>query len=212
MQPSGGAGDVRVLERDLRNIFGTRLQSIATYGGGAHALVVVESLTVSDLRACADRVAAWHDAHLATPLILAAHEFELSLDAFPLEFGAILASHTVVAGKPPFGGLTVDPADVRRAIEVQARSQLIHLREGFVETRGNANAVSLLILDSAPAFKALVESVGRLDATFDPGPIAKQIASLVGAHDLASTDAERLFPDYLHTVERLVQHVDRWTA
>ena len=212
MADSAGASDVRVLERDLRNIFGARLQSIATYGSGAHALVIVESLTVADLRACADRAAAWHAAHLATPLLLAAHEFESSLDAFPLEFGAILATHTVVAGKAPFDQLKVDPTDLRRAVEVQARSQLIHLREGYVETRGDANAVSLLILDSAPAFRALVDSVRRLDATFDPGPVAKRIASLVGAHDLASAEADRLFPDYLQTVERLVRHVDQWTA
>jgi len=212
MDHSAGIGDVRVLERDLRTIFGARLQSLATYGGGAHALVIVDTLTAADLQACAGRAAAWHDARFATPLLLAAHEFESSLDAFPLEFGAILASHRVVTGKPPFDGLQVDPADLRRAIEVQARSQLIHLREGYVETRGNANAVSLLILDSAPAFKALVESIRRLDATFDAGEVARRVASLAGAHDLASADAEQLFPGYLQAVERLVQHVDQWTA
>jgi hypothetical protein len=212
MEHSNGPADVRVLERDLRNIFGARLRSISTYAAGAHTLVIVETLTAADLRACAERTSAWHDAHLATPLLLAAHEFESSLDAFPLEFGAILAHHTVVAGKPPFDGLQVDPADLRRGVEVQARSQLIHLREGYVETRGDANGVSLLIVDSAPAFKALLESVRRLDPAFDAGAVAKEIAALAGAHDLASSEAERLFPRYLEAVERLVMHVDRWTG
>ena len=66
-----------------------------------------------------------------TPLLLAANELERSLDAFPREFGAILADHLVVAGSNPFDGLRVDPADVRRACEVQTRSHLLHLREGF---------------------------------------------------------------------------------
>ncbi len=212
MDHSDAAGDVRVLERDLRGIFGGRLQSLSTYAGGAHALVIVDSLTADDLRACAARAGAWHDAHLATPLLLAAHEFESALDAFPLEFGAILAEHTVVAGKPPFDGLTVDRADVRRAIEVQARSQLIHLREGYVETRGRADALSLLIVDSASAFKALVDSVRRLDPSFDPGAVGRQIAALAGTADLPSADANRLFPGYLDAVERLVRHVDQWRA
>ena len=56
-----------------------------------------------------------------------------SLDAFPLEFGAILADHAVVSGASPFDGLTVDAADLRRACEVQARSHLLHLREGYIE-------------------------------------------------------------------------------
>src|SRR5207253_6685789 len=140
---------VSTLERDLREIFGARLQSLVAYGlrsststhdhadGAAHAsapvartMAVVETLTAEDLEACADRAARWHDAGLATPLLLAADEFGRSLDVFPLEFGAILADHVVVAGKNPFDGLTVDPADVRRATEVQARSHLLHLREG----------------------------------------------------------------------------------
>jgi hypothetical protein len=203
--------DARVLERDLRRIFGTRLQSLSTYGDGTHALVVVDTLTVDDLHACAERTAAWHAAQLATPLLLAAHEFESALDAFPLEFGAIIAHHTVVFGKAPFDGLAVDPADLRRAIEVQARSQLIHLREGFLETRGDANALALLIADSAPAFGALVESVRRLNPSFDPVASAKEILALAGAHDVAASEAERIFPAYVEAVERLVKYVDTWT-
>jgi hypothetical protein len=204
--------DAALLERDLKSIFGARLQSLSTYAGGRHALVIVDTLTPDDLRACAKRVGAWHDAHLATPLLLAAHEFESALDAFPLEFGAILADHVVVAGKAPFDGLTVDPADVRRAIEVQARSHLLHLREGFVETRGRPDALSLLITDSAAAFRALLKSMARLDSTFDPGTVATEVAALAGAHDIPSRDAERLFPGYLEAAERLVKHIDTWTV
>src|SRR5262245_37374505 len=129
------------LEHDLRGIFGDRLQSLVVYGpaarararGGhsaaAHAhddaatptLVVVTALTADDLRACSGRVQAWHDAGLSTPLMLAAHEFGRALDAFPFEFGAILANHVVVAGNNPFEGLAVDPQDLRRASEIQAR-------------------------------------------------------------------------------------------
>lgn len=199
-----------MLERDLRGIFGSRFESLSRYAGGAHTLVIVATLTRDDLRACAARASAWHDANLATPLFLAAHEFESALDAFPLEFGAILANHTVVAGKPPFDGLTVDPADLRRAIETQARGHLVHLREGFVETRGRSDALSLLIVDAAPAFTALLESVARLDPRFDAGRIGEEIASLAGAHDLSSAEAERLFPPYLEVVERLVQYIDAW--
>src|ERR1700710_1354476 len=115
---------VQSLERELRVVFGSRLQSLVVYGqravpdhdahaGHGHAapatrtLAVVDSMTPADLRACANRVEAWQAAALATPLLFAAHEFEQSLDAFPLEFGAILADHTVVAGSNPFASLAV---------------------------------------------------------------------------------------------------------
>ena len=172
------------LERDLRDIFGGRLQSLVAYGtrvrqasaghaaGGhahvperppTHTMAIVDTLTADDLRACAERVSKWHGAGVATPFLLAAHEFARSLDAFPLEFGAIIADHSVVAGKNPFAGLRIDPTDLRRACEVQARSHLLHLREGYLETRGRVDALSVLIVQSAPALAALVTSLARLD-------------------------------------------------
>ena len=121
-----------------------------------HTLAIVDTLSAGDLRACAGRMAAWHEAGLAAPLLVAAHEFARSLDAFPFEFGAILADHAVVSGASPFDGLSVDPADLRRACEVQARSHLLHLREGYLETRGRADALAVLIVRSAPACAALI--------------------------------------------------------
>jgi len=236
---------VRALERDLRGIFGSRLQSLVIYGQGsahdahghgahghgaapARTLAVVESMTLDDLRASARQIERWHDAGLATPLVIAAREFERSLDAFPLEFGAILADHLVVAGDNPFASLTVDPADVRRACEVHARSHLLHLREGFLETRGRGDALSVLILQSAPAFAALVASLARLDgrATDDALAAARHVERIVGlpdgpigevvrlarAHDMSSADAERLFAPYFDAVETLVRYVDGWSS
>ncbi len=241
------------LEGELRDIFGSRLRSLVSYGertraarhasadshGGRRGdrssdarqlrvLAIVDSLTRDDLRACAGRVAGWHDAGVATPLLLAADEFDRSLDAFPLEFGAILADHTLVAGANPFERLTVDAADVRRAVEVQARSHLLHLREGYIETRGRADALAELIVRSAPAFAALVASVSRLEGheTSDPVAAAQhaeallgmdsnimtKLAGLVGARQIASADADRLFPSYLDAAQRLVLFVDNWSA
>jgi hypothetical protein len=242
---------VDTLEKELRGIFGARLQSLVAYGertratthaahepqehGHAHGdsaaavqtLVTVETLTAEDLRACAGRVAAWQEAGLATPLLLAAHEFARSLDAFPLEFGAIIADHTVVVGRSPFDGLTVDAADLRRAVEVQARSHLLHLREGFLETRGRPEAVALLIEQSAPAFAALLSSLARLDGqpSHDaaaaarhverrlsvPGGVVSEVAALAGPKEISSQDAVRVFPSYLDAVEKLVSYIDQWS-
>ena len=236
---------VQMLDRELRDIFGSRLRSLVVYGPRAgaagvhaedghgaarpsHTLAIVETLTADDLRACADRVDAWHDQGLATPLLFAAHEFEQSLDAFPLEFGAILADHIVVSGANPFASLTVDPADVRRACETQARSHLLHLREGFLETRGRADALAVLIVHSAGAFAALVASIARLEghAAGDaasaarhverrigmPNGAVSEVTRLAAAHDMTSADAERLFAPYLDAASRIVQYVDSWNS
>lgn len=241
---------VRGVERDLKGVFGSRLRSLVIYGqhraGGGHdtdtaqghkapparTLAVVDSLTLDDLRAAARRLEAWHSAGLATPLLVAAAELARSLDVFPLELSAILADHVVVSGENVLASLAVDPADVRRACEVQARSHQLHLREGFLETRGRGDALSVLILQSAPAFAALVTSLARLDGHpgGDPaaaarhiermlnivgdgaaaGGVASDVVKLTHAHDLSSSEAERLFPPYLAIVEKLVSYVDGW--
>ena len=241
-------GAVHILARELGDIFGARLQSLAAYGlhapgtahdaskpaAGAghgapartHTLAIVDVVTKADLEACANRVDAWHDSGLATPLLLGAREFESSLDAFPLEFGAILADYAVVAGRNPFEGLSVDPADLRRACEVQARSHLLHLREGFLETRGRADALAVLIVRSAAPFAALLTSMARLEGidTHDTAAVGRHaerrldttggsvtdVVTLAGVTEISSEEARKIFPRYLDVVERLVAYVDGW--
>jgi hypothetical protein len=246
---------VTALERDLRGIFGQRLQSMVVYGlraqqaqrdaqeahagdgshgvhGGdhrvlTHTLAVVDTLSTDDLRACTAHVERWQDRGLDTPLLVAAHEFGRSLDVFPFEFGGILADHLLVSGRDPFDDLRVEPADQRRACEVQARGHLLHLREGYLETRGRADALAVLIVQSAPAFAALLTSVAHLDAIevrdgaaaarhverrleLPPGA-ATAIVALVGIDEIPSAEADRLFAPYLDTVGRLVTYIDCWT-
>jgi hypothetical protein len=238
---------VQMLERDLREVFGSRLQSLVRYGGIArssgahdeahgghhhepartHALVIVDTLTPDDLRSCAARIASWHDAGLATPLVLSADEFSRSLDVFPFEFSSILASHDLVYGRNPFDGLRVEAADLRWACEVQARGHLLHLRQGYVETRGRADALAVLIVRSAPAWASLLQNLARLDGvtssevteavrhaerTLNLTSGIGEIVSLVGVKEITSEHAVALFPAYLQSVERLTKHVDTWSA
>jgi hypothetical protein len=209
---------VRALDRELREIFGARLQSVVAYApAGARdaatpTLAVVDNVLIDDLHACAARVAGWHEQGLATTLILEAGEFNRSLDAFPLEFGAILADHVVVSGSNPFNGLRVDPADLRRACEIQARSHLLHLREGFIETQGRGDAIADLIVRSAGALTALITSVERLRGTTPRDGVLARVAQLSRGGALPSDEARRIFPAYLEAVERLTREIDQWSG
>lgn len=225
---------VEILERELRGVFGARLQSLVIYGSraGSHAatrtMALVESLTEQDLRGCASRLAAWHAAGLATPLIVPAREFDRSLDVFPLEFSAIIADHVVVAGAAPFEQAAVERADLRRACEIQARGHLLHLREGFIETAQNGNALAVLVAESAAPLNAILSSLVHLEggSALDTGAAARHaerllevpggaiadVARLTSIHELSAADAERIFPAYLSAMERLVEYVDGWAG
>lgn len=225
---------VRTLDRDLHDLFGRRLKSVVAYGAigptnvATSTLAIVESLTADDLRACADRVTSWYDAGLDTPLLVAEAEFGRSLDAFPFEFGAILADHQLVSGVDPFRGLRVEPADLRRACEVQSRSHLLHLREGYLETQGRSDAIADLITRSAAPLAALVKSVARLQGSPSdaievaaahvehavglPRGSLTEVAVITAQKPFPAERAREIVSGYLDAVGKLTNYIDRWTV
>jgi hypothetical protein len=224
------------LARDLGGIFRGRLLSIVVYGGQLEgnataplqSLALVSSLSAGDLEACAQLSADWARGGIGTPLMLPDGEFRTSLDVFPLEYGEIVRAHTLVYGSDPFAGVSISPGDLRLACEAQAKSHLLHLRQGYVQTGGRLPAVARLVSQSAPAFAALLRNVGRLTGvqTADRMEATRQGARAAGLSSdtvdailalespsaLPASDPARLFPDYLAAVERLAAAVDQWRA
>jgi hypothetical protein len=224
------------LTRDLGGVFRGRLLSIVAYGGQVdgnataplQALALVSSLTAGDLEACAHLSAEWTRGGIGTPLILPDTEFRASLDVFPLEYGEIVRAHTLVYGSDPFAGVSISTGDLRLACEAQAKSHLLHLRQGYVQTGGRLPAVARLVSQSAPAFAALLRNVGRLtgvqtsdrmEATRQgaraaglSGDTVDAVLALESPSALPASDPARLFPDYLAAVERLASVVDQWRA
>ena len=215
---------------DLTRIFGDRLEAVVAYGWRRQepvpSMALVRSLTLDDLSACGSRTTAWRRAGCATPLLLTAHEFVRSLDAFPIEYGEILATHQVIVGSLPFDGVAIAKDDMRRACEVQVKSHLLHLREDYVESGGRPNDVDALVRESAPAFALLLRHMARLDdvsATSDAELITYTVRridervvgdmlSLSRPDAMSAVDAGRIFPAYLLTVERLATFVDSWRS
>jgi hypothetical protein len=221
---------------DLRRVFAGRLRALVAYGPRVEGdgdspltcLALVDSLGVGDLEACARLTQQWERHGLATPLILPHDEFRRSLDAFPLEYSEILRAHERVFGTDPFDGVSISREDLRRACETQVKSHLLHLRESFIETRGRPQAIADLVCTSAPAFAALLRNVARLNGGGSParaeatreGARAAGLADSIVADVLAldrpstiqTTDAARLFPQYLAAVEQLARAVDSWRA
>lgn len=220
------------LVESLRGIFGQRLHSVVAYALDTSetisCLALVDSVTIGDLEACAERAHAWRRRGIATPLILPEDEFRRSLDAFPLEYAEILRAHQVLFGSNPFDGAAIARGDVRRACETQIKSHLVHLREGFIEAGGVPRAIADLVVASAPAFGALLRNIARLNgSTADdraaatregaaaarlPEGVVTDILALEQPSAVRATDAARLYPEYLAAVEQLARYVDGWNV
>jgi hypothetical protein len=221
---------LRHLADDLARIFGPRLEAVVGYGRGTHvrspSLALVRSLSVEDLTACAARTTHWHRQGCATPLILTSREFARSLDAFPIEYGEILATAELIAGADPFQGLSIARDDLRRACEVQVKSHLLHLREDYLEGGGRPGHITALVRESAPAFAMLLRHLAVLDNA--PAVSASELSayaaerigldrhvvgdliSLSDGDGMPAVDAVRIFPAYLAAVERVAEFIDQW--
>lgn len=217
---------------DLQHIFGDRLLAMVAYGRAgaqpAASLALVQAITTDDLDRCASHAASWHRAGCATPLLLTKDEFAGSLDSFPIEYGEILETHQVIYGVNPFAGLTIKPEDLRREIETQVKSHLVHLRENYIESRGRQSDVRALVHEAAPGFAVVLRRLAHLDgfaadsdsdlsayAATRPGldpRVVGDVLALAKDADGSGVDGMRLYPAYLAAVERLWQFVDRWRA
>lgn len=223
-------GAIARLRGDLAQVLGPRLLSLVVYEAPGpdeqlvHGLAVVEGFTADDLLRLAPAAGAWRREGLAVPLVFDRDELATVVDAFPLEFSQILAHHEVVAGESFLGGLGVRREDLRRACEAQARSHLVHLREGYLQAGGTLSAVTGLVAASLAPLRALVLNVARLHGEDPRAPealaafVSERVPPAAGlvpllrlAPDavLPPSDAERLFPGYLEGVARLAQALDR---
>ena len=218
---------------DLRRVFGNRLVAVCAYGLTAadvdtRSIVLVDRLTFDDFAACVPLAQRWDDDGLAVPLILERDEFERTLDVFPLEYGDIIATHVLVYGdEDPFEGIAVDIADLRRGCELQAKSHLIHLREGFLESGGDPRAVSALIAASAEGFRRLLVNMVALVTSGDraaiedlpaaaaqrlgvPNDLTREVLASAGTRPTTIADPTALLARYVGAVERIWEFVDEW--
>jgi hypothetical protein len=222
-----------LLARDLRDVFGTRLQTLVAYGlsreprdhDGIHTLALVDRITFDDLAACAPAADRWERRGLAVPLLISRDEFMRTLDVFPLEYDAIITDHVIVEGPDLFAALQVDELDLRRAIELQAKSHLIHLREAFVESGRDSGRVARLIAASARAFRTLLANIARLNGrpAHTDDEIASAAAALAGldaamvrevlaasVSTTAAVDPSALLARYIAGTELIWRYVDSW--
>lgn len=214
---------------DLQKVFGDRLIGLVASPRGP-AAAFATSITAADLDALGPAAEAWRRDHVSPPLVLTPEEFHRSLDTFPAEYQALLDSHIVITGHAPFEGARIQPDDLRRACEAQARGHLIHLRQGWIEAGAHAHALGVLIEQSAGPLRAVLANLVRLhgepaNLADDDEALAKAASRLAELPEglirdvLALGDAahrrDAMVPrlaEYLAACERLWAYVDRWRA
>ncbi len=219
------------MAEDLARVFGDRLVAVVAYAP-ERAAAFTRTLDGNDLEALSVLAEAWHKSGLETPLLLTADEFARSLDAFPIEYQAIIDRHVVIAGAPPFDGVRVRTDELRRACEAQAKGHLIHLRQSWVDAAGHSDVLMQRVAGSALPLRVLLSHVATLvgDPTSDlVGEPTADLSAFAAARCGANADliravltletqpdgARAILPrmnEYLHSCEQIWAFVDGWRA
>ncbi len=214
------------LAADCTRVFGDRFVALVAYGPTRTA-AFAGAIGADDLEALSALSDRWRMDGLDTPLLITPHEFVRSLDSFPVEYQAMLDRHELIAGVSPFTGERPADADLRRACEVQAKSFLIHLRQGWLQASGHGHEHAELVAESAAPLRALIGNVARLQgaghgtdaeivafAGTIPGVSGEFVAGVLLV-DHRPHMAEQFKPrmnEYLRVAERLWAYVDGWGA
>lgn len=229
------------LVAQLRAAFGAELRSVVLYGSAAsgehvpkqsdyNVLVLVESLDVSRLDAVASVVRAWNDAGNPPPFTLTVGEWHRSADVFPMEYADIQERHRVLYGAPPFDGLRVTAADLRRQLESEAMGKLLHLRQGVLAAGGDGRRQLELLAASKSTIMVLFRATMRLHgetpaadtvalcrqvakaADLDPEPFIQVVRHVRGDQKVKPADARQLLAGYVRGVQQLVSHLDQYAV
>lgn len=220
----------------LKNLdagFGSSYSAVV-YGSAARAdfvpghsdvnlLLVLPLLDAATLRKLEPAFTRWRKTGHLPPLLLTPAELRRSADAFPLEIHDLKASNVVVRGEDPLAGLSVRPADLRLALERDARGKLLRLRQGYAEAGGRTGQITALARLTVGGVlllcRAALALAGRR-VSADPVVMIAETAGLAGFDPAALADmtahrgdgswrcAPERFEAYLVTVERLVGFLD----
>jgi predicted nucleotidyltransferase len=221
------------LLKELDAGFGTGYSAVL-FGSAARAdfvarhsdinlMLVLPALDPAALRKLGPAFARWRKTGNPPPLLLTPAELRRSADAFPLEIHDLKAAHLVIRGEDPVAGLSVRPADLRAALERDARGKLLRLRQGYAESDGKSDRLTGLARLTVGGVLLLCRAVlalTRRPVPADPVAMIGDVAALAGFTPgaLAELAAQRSegswrctperFEAYLATVERLVGFLD----
>lgn len=159
--------------KDVKGRFGEKLEGMLLYGSAVRGeflpgrsnlniLLLVSSYDSVVLKQYGSLHRHWSKEQIVVPLFLTEEELHTSAAVFPLEFLEIQEQHRVLGGRDPFIGFHVKTDRLREAVVQGLTSNLLRLRQRYVEGGGSDDATTILLPLSITATLPLLRGVQRL--------------------------------------------------
>jgi len=227
---------LRTYAKEVIGAFGEQLEGMLLYGSAVRGefipgrsnlniLLLVSSYDSAVLKQYSELHRRWSKEQIVVPLFLTEEELRMSAAVFPLEFLEIQEQHRVLGGRDPFIGFHVKTDRLREAVIQGFTSQLLRLRQRYVEGGGDNDATTILLSLSITSTVPLLRGIQRLLGRPALSPseavitdVAEQVKlDLQGLLDVWSIkrgqispgphEVPRLFDRYLQAAQLLIRAV-----
>jgi hypothetical protein len=159
--------------KDVKGVFGEQLEGMLLYGSAVRGeflpgrsnlniLLLVTSYDSAVLKKYSGLHRQWSKEQVVVPLFLTEEEMHMSAAVFPLEYMEIQEQHRVLGGRDPFIGFHVKTDRLREAVVQGLTSNVLRLRQRYVEGGGSDDATTILLPLSITSTLPLLRGVQRL--------------------------------------------------
>lgn len=218
---------------DTDRVLGDRYSAVL-YGSAArgefvqghsdiNVLMVLDDVSAASLRALAPSFGAWRKAAQEPPLLLSRSEWLGAADAFPIEISDMRSAYRLLRGADPLALVTVERADLRRALEREFRGKLLRLRQGYVTLSNDPASLSGVAAESVGTMLVLYRGLLTLLGREVPRDAAGLVSAAAGAAGFSADALARVvagrgdrgwrcttaeFEAYLNAVAQTAEYVD----
>ena len=187
-------------------------------------LLILDSVAPATLRSLGPALTTWRKGSPQPPLLIGRAEWARADDTFPIELADMRTAYRVLRGADPLTGLSLDRADLRRAVERELRGKLLRLRQGYAAAAGDPLLLGEVAARSAATIMVLLRAIlALLERTVpaDPLELAAAAAGAIGVDGEPLLDVIRHrmepgwrcttpeFEEYLDAVARATAFVDQ---
>jgi hypothetical protein len=159
--------------KQVKSVFGEQLEGMLLYGSAVRGeflpgrsnlniLLLVSSYDSAVLKKYSGLHRQWSKEQVVVPLFLTEEEMHMSAAVFPLEYTEIQEQHRVLGGRDPFIGFHVKTDRLREAVVQGLTSNVLRLRQRYVEGAGSDDATMILLPLSITSTLPLLRGVQRL--------------------------------------------------
>lgn len=149
---------------------GSNLVTLAEYymGDKSYDLIVCHKLDFETLNKLKDLE--------SVPTVFTFDEIVNARDVFPIEFLNISKHHKLINGEDILKDIVITKADLRRQLEFEFRSKLVHLRRAYLRS-ANSEDVDEIILDAVPTMAPIIGGlmhIKNIEGKFSVAKIKKE--------------------------------------